>query len=153
MLSVSRMMPIELQRIIAAMIMESTGSIRVMPVKRMAAPPTMTAAVESVSPSMWRKTLRMLTSPEKRQSRVATVPFIRTPSCGDVHHQPGLNSYRDGEAVDSFERDPDREDDEGNSVDEGREDTRTLVAEGFCSVAGAPGNRRRRRKEELRRDR
>ena len=40
----------------------------------------MTAAVESVSPSMCRKTLRMLTSPENFQSRVAMVPFISTPA-------------------------------------------------------------------------
>jgi hypothetical protein len=40
----------------------------------------MTAAVERVSPSMWRKTLRMLTSPEERQRRVAMVPFMRTPA-------------------------------------------------------------------------
>src|SRR5579871_3203739 len=97
MFRVSRMMPMELQRIMAAMMMERMGSIQVMPVKRMAAPPTMTAAVERVSPSMWRKTLRMLTSPEKRQRRVATVPFMRTPAADD-HHDAWLDGDGDGEA-------------------------------------------------------
>jgi len=70
----------ELQTIMPAMMSERTGSIHMMPVKRIAAPPAMTAAVESVSPSMWRKTERMLTSPENFQSRPAMAPFIRTPA-------------------------------------------------------------------------
>ena len=74
----------ELQRIMPAMRIERTGSIHVMCVNRIAAPPTITAAVESVSPSMCRKTLRMFTSPEKRESSVATVPFIRTPAAATI---------------------------------------------------------------------
>ncbi len=70
---------------------ERTGSIHILPVKRMARPPAMTAAVERVSPSMWRKTPRMLTSPEKRQSRVAMVAVHQDTGGGDVHHQAGLD--------------------------------------------------------------
>ena len=80
MLRVSRTMVTELQTIMPAMRSESTGSIHMMPVKRMPAPPAMTAAVESVSPSMCRKTERMLTSPENFQSRAAMAPFMRTPA-------------------------------------------------------------------------
>ena len=80
MFNVSRIIPAELHRIIAAIRIDSMGSIQVRPLNRMAAPPAMTAAVDSVSPSMCRKTLRMLTSREKRQRRVATVPFITTPA-------------------------------------------------------------------------
>ena len=49
----------------------------------------------------------------------------------DVHHQPGLNGDGNGEAVDGLEGDPDRENDQGGGVDECREDTRALIAEGF----------------------
>ena len=37
------------------MMSDSTGSIQYQPVKAIAKPPTMTAAVEMVSPSMWMK--------------------------------------------------------------------------------------------------
>ena len=57
--------------------------------------------------------------------------------CGDVHHQPGLNGYGDGEAVDGFEGDPGGEDNEGDGVDKGREDTCALVAEGLLVGGGA----------------
>ena len=40
----------------------------------------MTAAVERVSPSMCRKTVRMLTSLEEFQRSAAMAPFMRTPA-------------------------------------------------------------------------
>ena len=55
---------------------------------------------------------------------------------GDVHHQPGLDGYGDGEAVDGFEGDPGGEDDEGDGVDESSEDTCALIAEGFLLGGG-----------------
>ena len=51
-LRVSRTIEIELQRISAAIKKERTGSIQFIPVSRMAPPPRITAAVESVSPNM-----------------------------------------------------------------------------------------------------
>ena len=45
----------------------------------MAAPPAITAAVESVSPSMWTNTECMLTSRPARHRNQAITPFISTP--------------------------------------------------------------------------
>ena len=70
----------ELQAIMAAMRIERAGSSQNAPVARIPAPPAMTAAVESVSPSMCRKTVRMLTSEDDFQSIAAMAPFIRTPA-------------------------------------------------------------------------
>ncbi len=44
----------------------------------------MTAAVEIVSPSMCRKTLRMFTSRENFQSSPAIRPFITTPAAATI---------------------------------------------------------------------
>ena len=96
----------ELQRIIAAMSSESTGSIHSRPVRRMARPPTMTAAVEMVSPSMCRKTLRMLTSPENFQSRAAMAAVHQDAGGGDDHHQSRLDGDRRDEAMDRGDGDP-----------------------------------------------
>ena len=68
------------QAIMAAMRSERAGSSHNAPVARIPAPPAMTAAVERVSPSMCRKTVRMLTLPEERQRSAAMAPFIRTPA-------------------------------------------------------------------------
>ena len=48
-----------------------------------------------------------------------------------------MDGYGDGEAVDGFEGDPRGEDDEGDGVDEGGEDTGALVAEGLLVSGGA----------------
>ncbi len=65
------------------------GSIQVMPLNRIVAPPAITAAVDRVSPSICRKTLWILTSREKRQRSVATVPFIKTPAAATYIISPG----------------------------------------------------------------
>ena len=64
----------------AAMMRERTGSIQYRPEKRMAAPPTMTAAVERVSPAMWMKAERRLTSRATPQRSAAMTPFMMTPA-------------------------------------------------------------------------
>ena len=79
----------------------------------MPAPPAMTAAVESVSPSMWRKTERMLTSPENFQRRVGDGAVHQDAGGGDVHHQARLDGDRGVEAMDGGDGDPGGEDDEG----------------------------------------
>ena len=57
---------------------------------------------------------------------------------GDIHHETGLD--RDGriEAMDGGDTDPGCEDDEGEGVDEGGEDSGALIAEGFL-VGGGTG--------------
>jgi len=50
----------------------------------MPAPPAMTAAVESVSPAMWRKAERMFTSRATPQSRAAITPFMSTPAAATI---------------------------------------------------------------------
>ena len=56
----------------------------VRPVSRMPAPPAMTAAVESVSPAMWRKAERRFTSRATPHSRAAITPFITTPAAATI---------------------------------------------------------------------
>ncbi len=119
-----------------AMMRERTGSIHCMWVTRMAPPPAMTAAVERVSPSMWMKTERMLTSFENFQSRAAMPPFMRTPATATLHHEFGLDHDGGSEAVDGRDGDPKGEDDQGEGVDEGGEDTGALIAKGLRSLAG-----------------
>ena len=106
----------------------------------------MTAAVESVSPSMCGKTLRMLTSPENFQSSVA----MAHRSSGHrrlqtVHHQARLDGDGVGETVDGGVGDPAGEVDQGECVEEGREDSGALVAKGFFLGGGAGSAGRRRR--------
>ena len=137
MLSVSRTMLIELQQDHRGDEQREHGVDPALPVKRMAAPPTMTAAVESVSPSMCRKTLRMLTSPEKRHSRAATVPFMMTPASATIHHQPGLHLDRHAETVDGGNSDPAGEHDQCGGVDEGGEYAGALVTKGLLVVGRA----------------
>ena len=138
MLRVSRTMVTELQTIMPAIRSESTGSIHMTPVNRMAAPPAMTAAVESVSPSMCRKTLRMLTSPEELPEQGGDGAVHQDAGGGDGHHEARLDGDRGVEAVDGGEGDPGGEDDEGEGVDEGGEDAGALVAEGLL-VGGRAG--------------
>ena len=72
---------------------------------------------------------------------------------GDVHHQSGLNGDRDGEPVDGLEGDPGGEDDEGSGIDEGRENTGALVAEGLLLSSGTclkiDGNERKEDRKEV----
>jgi hypothetical protein len=79
-LSVSRTIVAELQQIIAAITSDNTGSIHAMCVNRIIAPPTITAAVDNVSPSICRNTERIFTSPENFHSSPAIAPFISTPA-------------------------------------------------------------------------
>ena len=76
----SRTIPHELHKIMTLMKTDSRGSIQARPVSRMSSPPTITAAVEIVSPIMCTKTLRIFTSRENFQSSPAMSPFIRTPA-------------------------------------------------------------------------
>ncbi len=123
--------------IMPAMMRERTGSIHCRWVKRMAPPPAMTAAVERVSPSMWRKTERMLTSFENFQRRAAIPPFMRTPAMATYIMSLGWTCDGHSDAMDGGEGDPEREDDEGEGVDEGGEDAGALVAEGLAVIGGA----------------
>ena len=56
---------------------------------------------------------------------------------GDIHHDACVDGDRRVEAVDGRESDPGGEDDEGERVDEGGEDSGALVAEGFLVGGGA----------------
>jgi hypothetical protein len=58
--------------------------------------------------------------------------------CGDDHHQPGLDGDRRREAMDGFDCDPERDDDERGGVDKGGEDSGALIAE-CLGVAGGAG--------------
>ena len=80
MLRLSRMMPMEDHRIMTPMPMESAGSIQRWPVRAMATPPAMTAAVDSVSPISCTMALRRLMSRWPRMSSSAIPPFMTTPA-------------------------------------------------------------------------
>ena len=97
----------------------------------------MTAAVESVSPSICSgRRLRMLTSPENFQSSVAMAPFIRTPAAATIIIIRWLDGDRGGETVDGGYGDRAGEDNQGERVDEGGKDTGALVAEGLVGGGG-----------------
>ena len=96
----------ELQTIIAAISSDSTGSIHIMPLARIPTPPAITAAVDSVSPSMCRKTERMLTSPENFHSRPAMAPFINTPATATYIIIFGWTRNGSVEAMDGRDADP-----------------------------------------------
>ena len=68
---------------------ESAGSIQFWPVTRIAQPPPMTAAVDSVSPSMWRKALRMFRSLLLRHSMMEMTPLTTTPVAATPIISPG----------------------------------------------------------------
>ena len=56
---------------------------------------------------------------------------------GDTHHQLWLDGNRSAETVEGLDGDPDRDHDQGCRVDEGGENSGTLVAESLGVVAGA----------------
>ena len=125
------------QAIMAAMRSERAGSSQNAPVARMPAPPAMTAAVERVSPSMCRKTVRMLTSLEEFQRSAAMAPFIRTPAAATAIMMRGWTATGAYDAMDGGEGDPCGEEDERERIDEGGEHARALVAEGLLVGGGA----------------
>ena len=130
-------MPMLDQRMSAAMSSERTGSIQFWPVSRMPAPPAMTAAVESVSPAMWRKARAQVHvaghAPEQRGDHAVH----QHAGGGHDHHQPGLHGDWRAEAMDGFNADPERDDDERGGIDEGGQHAGALVAEGPGVVGGA----------------
>ncbi len=136
MLRVSRTMPKLDQRMSAAMTSERTGSIQFWPVSRMPAPPAMTAAVESVSPAMWRKALCRLTSLLTPHKSAAMMPFISTPAAATTIMSLGWTAtgaerrWMASTAIQSGD------DDERACVDEGSQHAGTLIAEGFGVAAG-----------------
>lgn len=71
----------------------------------------------------------------------------------DVHHKLRPDGDGNCDTVDGFDGDPGREDDEGGGVDEGREDTCALVAEGLLLCGGTrlevDGNEREDDGEEV----
>jgi hypothetical protein len=80
MFRLSRMIPIEDQRIMTPMPTESAGSIQRWPVMAIATPPAITAAVDSVSPISCTMALRRLMSRRPRMRSRAMPPFMTTPA-------------------------------------------------------------------------
>src|SRR2546430_870870 len=113
----SRTMEMELHRISAAMSSESTGSIQLRWVKRM-------AGQENESQNIVNATLA-----SKKKRGVATLHHHTRR--GNDHHEPWLDRDRTAETVDGLDRDAARNDDEGQRIEECRQHAGALVAEGL----------------------
>ena len=101
------------------------------------APPTITAAVESVSPSMCRNTLRMFTSPENFHSSAGDRAVHQHARGGDHHHQLRLHRHRRSKAMHRRNRNPHRQHHQRQRVHKRRKHARALVAEGLADPSRA----------------
>ena len=137
MLRVSRTMVTELQRIMPAMMSERTGSIHIMPVKRMAsAAGDDGGGGERVAQHVEEDGADVDVAGELPEQG-GDGAVHQDAGGGDVHHQAGLHGDGGVEAMDGGDGDPGGEDDEGEGVDEGGEDAGALVAEGLLVGGGA----------------
>ena len=136
----SRRIVHELARISRPIATLTTGSAYSQPVARMISAATITPTEPSRSAITWRsaaETLRL--SPEWRVQDPRGDQVDGQAADRDRQHQPRLDLGRVAEAHPGLDEDPDRDRDQGDAVEERREDLGAAVAEGAARAPGAAG--------------